>query len=146
MDVEYRPGIPPDFGRFLLTDVKYGNLTGDAREEAIVTLRTITSGSARPAYVFVYAIVNESPKRLWTYESGDRAHWGLHDARPQGGYLVIEIYKPDTANDKGKVFELPTSHQYRREYYVWAEKSFKRTKTEDDVPIDPNDPSPWTKN
>src|SRR5260370_1062603 len=36
--------------------IKYGDLTGDGNEEAVVVLGTIISGMARPGVIFVYTI------------------------------------------------------------------------------------------
>jgi hypothetical protein len=146
MNLGYRQGKEPF--KFYLPDtyVEYGDLTGDGVQEAVVTIGIIMSGTARPDLVFVYTPTSTSPKRLWVYETGDRAHRGLHRAFVENGSLVIEQYQPDTANDKGKVFELPTSHQYMRDYYKWTGHRFEKTKTDSNLPLDANDTSPWTKN
>jgi hypothetical protein len=146
MDLGHRPGKEPF--QFYLPEnyVEYGDLTGDGVEEAVVRIGIITSGTARPDLVFVYTLAGGKPKRLWVSETGNRADRGLHRVYIEEGYLLLEQYKPDTTIDRGKKITLPSSHQYTRTYLRWNGHSFTKIKAEDDIPLDPNDSSPWTKN
>jgi len=74
--------------------VKYGDLTGDGREEAVVVLWIVTSGTARDGVVFVYTLSTGRPKRLFAFETGDRWDYGYHNAFINNGELIVERYKP----------------------------------------------------
>src|SRR5437879_8115945 len=74
-----------------LDDVSYADLTGDAREEAIVYLRGISVINRFVGCVFIYALEDgEPPKLLWHYETGDRADGGLRKMEVENGALLIE--------------------------------------------------------
>lgn len=128
---------------FLIGDgVKYGDLTEDGNEEALVVLGIITSGTARHNLIFVYTTSNERPKRLWVFETGDRWDYGYHDALIKNGQLLIEQYKPKIIEYQGQKHDMSQSDTYIRDYYKWDGTQFRKIKTEE-LPIDTSDSNPW---
>jgi hypothetical protein len=140
MGVELAPGKEPR--EFYLIEVRYGDLTTDGNEEAVVILGVITSGTARHSLVFVYGMSGETPKRLFVYETGDRWDYGYHDASIRNRQLVIERYKPVIIEDRGKKHDMSSSDTYIRDYYEWDHTKFVKVKTEE-VPADREDKNPW---
>jgi diadenosine tetraphosphatase ApaH/serine/threonine PP2A family protein phosphatase len=75
-----------------LRKIVYGDVTGDATEEAIVTFDVNTDGNAGIDQVYIYTLKNHRPTFLWGFEGGDRAEGGLRQAYADHGELVIELY------------------------------------------------------
>jgi hypothetical protein len=144
MNLDFDYGKEPR--KFFLIDegVKYGDLTGDGNEEAVLVLRIITSGTARSNLVFVYIISEQRPKRLWVYETGDRWDYGYHAASINNGQLIVERYKPSVIEYQGKKHGMPSSDTYLRDYYKWGGSQFRRVHTEA-VPADSSDSAPWVR-
>jgi hypothetical protein len=90
----------PEYGMTLMT-VSYGDVTGDGREEAILTFDQETDGSAALSSVYVYTLKDHRPKLLWAFESGDRAEGGLRHAYASGGKLWVELYGKETRVEGG---------------------------------------------
>jgi hypothetical protein len=82
---------------FKLDSVKFADLTGDARDEAIVVLRYLTGGTQTSNYVYVYTFEDGHPKLLAYCHTGDRAYSGLYGVNGSGGTLVFELFDPDQA-------------------------------------------------
>jgi hypothetical protein len=82
-------GLVDKMGVFLGA-VKYGDVTGDGVEEAIIYLSIQTGGSARPGLLYVYTLQQGRPKLLWHRSTGDRADGGLRAVYAPDGYLVVE--------------------------------------------------------
>lgn len=146
MELGVRYGKEPR--EFFLTNrgenygVKYGDLTGDGKEEAAVVLAIITSGSGRGNLVFIYTMLHGKPTRLAVFETGDRWDFGYHRAYIEDGQLLIERYKPKIVEDRGENHNMSRSDSYLRDYYKWSGSEFKKIKTEE-VPADPHDDNPW---
>jgi hypothetical protein len=75
-----------------LTEISYGDVTGDGFEEAMISLNVETDGSAGVDHVYIYTLKNGKPKFLWGFESGDRAWGGLKRVYAEDGNLVVELY------------------------------------------------------
>lgn len=140
MDTGFGYGREPR--EFLLRDVEYGDLTGDGKEEAVVVLQVITSGTSRPSLIFVYGSFGGRVKKLWVYQTGDRWNYGYHNATVKDRQLIIERYKPNVMEYGGEEHDLSSSNTYIRSYFKWNGKDFVETKTEE-TPADSNDKSPW---
>jgi hypothetical protein len=69
--------------------VKYGDVTGDGREDAIVVLAEQTRGTAIPYHVYFFSIVEDKPTLLADIETCDRADGGLRRAYAQGDNLIL---------------------------------------------------------
>jgi len=83
-------GLIDEMGVFFQS-VKYGDVTGDGIEEAIVSLSIQTGGSATPGLIYIYTFQKNSHKLLWLRSTGDRAEGGLRDVYAQNGQLVVEL-------------------------------------------------------
>jgi len=75
-----------------LSNVSYGDVTGDPQEEAIVTMSIVTGGSALPNIVYIYTLKGSKPRLLWAFDTGDRADGGLRRVKAENGYLLVELY------------------------------------------------------
>jgi hypothetical protein len=75
-----------------LSEVIYGDVTGDGQEEAIVVLLFLTWGSSMPRCVYIYAWDQQRPKFLWAFDTGDRAYGGLRHIMAENGRLLVELY------------------------------------------------------
>lgn len=107
------------FGR-----VKYGDVTGDDVEEAIVFLSIQTGGSSIPGVVYIYTWQNNRPVLLWSRSTGDRADGGFRDAYAEEGNLVLELNSSD--GSRGDC--CPT--KFERTRHKWNGKEFRQTKKE----------------
>jgi hypothetical protein len=75
-----------------LADVRYGDVTGDGTEEAMVRLSIHTGGSSMPNCLYIYTLKGNRPRLLWAFVTGDRANGGLRSIYAEGGRLVVELY------------------------------------------------------
>ena len=130
--------------RFFLIDdgVKFGDLTGDQIEEAIVVLGIFTSGTSRPGVIFVFGNERGQPKRLWVYETGDRWNHGYHNAYVKDAQLVIERYKPTLVEYQGETHDMSSSSTYVRDYFKWVGGTLHKVRSEE-TPVAPDDKNPW---
>ena len=110
-----------------LDNVSYSDLTGDGKEEAIVTVGGVTTFNSGVACILVYTMMEESPKLLWLHETGDRAYGGLRRLRVENNDLVVEQY-----NSKFGVNETPACcpKEFIRSYYRWDGEQFQKIKSE----------------
>ena len=135
-----RNGIVREEG-YYLDSIAYADVTGDGREEAVVTIEEMTGGSAIPHWVFVYG---EGGRRLWSFETGDRAYGGLKDVYADDGKLVVELYgrdklpsEPESLHrDDGTSRGLCCPTLFTRSRYAWNGRAFVL----DGVEILPYDP------
>ncbi|HEU0143437.1 MAG TPA: hypothetical protein VFQ47_01510 [Nitrososphaera sp.] len=113
---------------FSLANVSYADLTGDGKEEAIVTLTGIFNPNGSYACTFIYSMKGNSPRLLWKHETGDRAFGGLRSIRVDGSNLIVEQYDA-SFNDK-PVPCMICSKRFVRASYRWNGKRFRKTKSE----------------
>lgn len=92
-DAEDSPGNRP-FSGLTYEDVKFADVTGDGRTDAIVVLRFDTGGTQYSHYVYIYSLIARKPKLLAYFHSGDRSSSGLYRVYGQAGKLVIELFDP----------------------------------------------------
>jgi len=144
-------GGQPDAGeeelRYELDHVSYGDVTGDGREEAVVTITAETGGTMRPHWIFVYGAGARGPELLWSFESGDRAAGGLKSVYAEGGMLVVELL------GKGKVPHDPATYgaeddtamgaccpsTFTRSHYRWNGRAFVPRGAPEVLPYDLDD-------
>jgi hypothetical protein len=107
------------FGR-----VKYGDVTGDGVEEAIVFLSIQTGGSSIPGVFYIYTWQNNHPVLLWSRSTGDRADGGFRDAYAEAGNYVLEL----NSSEQSRGDCCPT--KFERAKYKWNGKEFRQTKKE----------------
>jgi hypothetical protein len=80
---------------FTLQEVKYADLTGDGKEDAIVVLRYYTGGTQTTNYVYIYSFADGHPKLLAYCHTGSRADFGLYGVYGEHGGLVFELLDPE---------------------------------------------------
>jgi len=80
---------------FTFESVKYADVTGDGREDAIVVLDFHSGGTQQSLYVYIYSFVDGKPKLLAYCYTGDRAYSGLYRAYGEHGILVVELFDPE---------------------------------------------------
>lgn len=74
---------------------KFGDVTGDGKEEAMVVVKIETGGSANPQIVYVFQWRENQPQMIAYFRTGDRADGGLKDLRAENGELVLQLYGQD---------------------------------------------------
>jgi hypothetical protein len=77
---------------------KFGDVTGDGTDEALVILKVRTGGSAIPQLVYIFGENKEMPEEpnlLWYFRTGDRADGGLKRVYAEDGELVVELFGRD---------------------------------------------------
>lgn len=74
---------------FAVTDVAYGDLTGDGSEEAVILTVCNTGGTGQFSEGFIYAMKDGKIELLTRIEGGDRAYGGLRSAKIENGLLVV---------------------------------------------------------
>lgn len=74
---------------------KFGDVTGDGKDEAFVILRVATGGSATPHIVYVFEQVKGSAEIIWYFRTGDRADGGLKSVYADSGDLIVELFGED---------------------------------------------------
>ena len=70
--------------------VIYGDLTGDGREEAVVTLGESEGGSGYFTRGEIYTLRDGQVVMVAEVEGGDRGSGGIHNIRIEGGQLIVE--------------------------------------------------------
>ena len=112
-----------------LSHLAYGDVTRDGSEDALVVLFENVRGSAIPYHVFVYSIVDGSPKLLWSFETGDRADGGLRQVYAESGDLTIELYGKGTSIG-GKLYNTEEAaccpRFVSRTRYQWSQNRFSQ--------------------
>lgn len=78
---------------FFLKEVKFGDLTGDNKSEAIVVLGVVTGGLTNINIVYIFQ--GDEPKIIWDFETGDKADGGLKDIKAENGELHLELFSKD---------------------------------------------------
>jgi hypothetical protein len=112
-----------------LVDVVYGDVTGDAIDEAILVLTVSIRGSAIPYYVYIYGIERSKPKLLWSFETGDRADGGLRRITADSGKLLVELYGKEIyvgGNYYSGSGPACCPAHYTRSRYEWKQNHFVR--------------------
>jgi hypothetical protein len=71
-------------------DVAFGDLTGDGRDEAVVSLSESSGGTGRFTFANVYTPGTPSPRRVGRIPSGDRADGGLAGVRIVSGRIEVD--------------------------------------------------------
>lgn len=103
---------------FTLASVQFADVTGDAKEEAIIVLHYDTGGTQQTDYAYIYSLDSGEPKLLAYCYTGDRAHSGLHKVYGQNGELVVEL------DDPIKAIGECCSSRFIRTRYAWHNGRF----------------------
>jgi hypothetical protein len=78
--------------------VVYGDLTGDGRDEAALTIRYNGGGTGAFSKGFVFTLRRGRPVLLVSFEGGDRADGGINEVRIRGGLLNVQRNEPERIN------------------------------------------------
>jgi hypothetical protein len=112
--------------------ISFGDVTGDAVEEALVVLGERTRGTAVLHHVYVFGLVERESKLLWDFETCDRADGGLRQVYARGGRLVVELYGrgkvlgTNLCRDDGTRKEDPYPYAVTRTEFEWINGSFQQ--------------------
>jgi hypothetical protein len=85
---------------FVVERAKYGDITGDGHEEAIVLTNCDQEGTGYFSEGFIYTLRRGKPVLLTRVPGGDRAQGGLYGLTIRHGLVVVESY---AAKDNGGV-------------------------------------------
>lgn len=125
----------------ILASLAYGDVTGDAVEEAMVVLGVSVRGTAIPHAVYIYTLQNETPELLWAFQTGDRGDGGLRQVYVENGRLVIELYGKDKLIGKNLYESDPYEAEgvccpkfFTRARYTWQDVRFKQEGSEELLP------------
>lgn len=118
--------------RLSMRSIIYGDVTGDAAEEAIIVLSVgVDGGTARPHVVYIYTLQQEQSKLLQAFSTGDRGDGGLRHAYAEDGELVVELYgrsrvigKESTSIEDQTGVCCPKF--FTRAHYKWQNGSFQQ--------------------
>ena len=78
--------------------VAYGDLTGDGREEAALTLYYNGGGTGAFSKGFVFTMRRGRLSLLTAFEGGDRADGGIREVAVEGGLLRVLRNEPERMN------------------------------------------------
>ena len=122
-----------------LGSVTYGDVTGDAQEEAIVMLYAELGGTEGAQDVFVYGFDGGKPRLLWKFVTGDRADGGPRRVYAEHGELVVELFGVGAAIGK-KLYGTEEGvgaccpKHFTRTRYSWAEGHFQEVGKQEVLP------------
>jgi hypothetical protein len=80
--------------QYTFQNVRYLDLTGDRREEALVTIQdwTACGSSGVSQYYYTYSLQGNRPRLLWRFATGSESSAGLKDFQLKRRTLVFEVY------------------------------------------------------
>jgi hypothetical protein len=85
-----------DGSGFTFDSVQYADLTGDEKQDAIVTLTYHTGGTQTTNYIYIYSLdKSDNPKLLDYCFTGDRAYSGLYKVHSENGELIFDLLDAD---------------------------------------------------
>jgi hypothetical protein len=79
---------------FSVMSVEYGDINGDAKDEAIITTVYNSGGTGNFSDGWIFTFKNGKPVVLTEFEGGDRAYGGLVSAKVSDGFLIVERNSP----------------------------------------------------
>lgn len=85
-------GVGDERVYFDVLSVKYGDLTGDGHEEAIIRSTCNGGGTGHFFEGFVYTLRHGKPRLLIHIPGGDRAEGGIHGLSIARRLVVVELY------------------------------------------------------
>jgi len=121
-----------------LEKITFGDVTGDGKEEAIISFRIDTDGSMGVSRVFIFTLEKRTPKVILDWESGDRAQGGLRAMFAKAGKLWVETYGVGTNldNDDSSEFTgLCCPRHFTRTHYKWHDGDFQPDGNAEIVPV-----------
>jgi hypothetical protein len=123
---------------YTFRNVQYIDLTGDQKEEALVTIQdwTACGSSGVSQYYYIYSLTGNRPHLLWKFATGSESSAGLKDFHLKGRTLVFEVYgNYRIAGPIPKVVIFPKiccpdccPEKYTRLFVAWNGRRFIQTK------------------
>jgi hypothetical protein len=101
-------------------DVLWGDLDGDGKPEAAVTLTYFSGGTAHWDFLYVFRIENDKRKLIAFLQGGSRGSGGIQDVRIANERLIVEFADPERMSGDC------CSEGFVRETYRWKESRFVR--------------------
>jgi len=118
---------PDDPVTFEVTDVVYGDLTGDGIDEAVVLATCNTGGSGWFDEAFIYAMKSSKPVMLLRVPGGDRAAGGIRAVRIESRLLLVERLGSIQESAVGAEFIDTTSYRLNGSKLRQVGRSVRRT-------------------
>jgi hypothetical protein len=87
-----------DASGFTFESVRYADVIGDGKEDAIVVLTYHTGGTQTTNYVYIYSLQSRKPKLLDFCFTGDRADSGLYKVYGENGKLIFDRFDPELSS------------------------------------------------
>lgn len=126
------PGVHPlgeDYEEFL-ANVAYADLTGDGKEEAIVTVG-VKFYRWTPQCIFIYTLKTKNPALLWRYETDTFGkNLSLRGFKIENGALIIEEYDTEYGSPA-----ICCPLRYFRKTFAWNGKTLE-LKNNETIPYD----------
>lgn len=129
---------------------KFGDVTGDGREDAMVVVKIETGGSANPQIVYIFEWKDDKPEMIWYFRTGDRADGGIKDLRAESGEIILQLYGQDrylignleTLKITGDVEQICCPIYFTRTRYKWDGTNFKLQGKRETYSIEDKDAPP----
>ena len=104
---------------FKAFSVSYGDLNGDAKDEAFVLTLCSMGSESYISEGFVYTIKDGKPVLVTRIQGGDRAQGGLRSAKVEKGMFVVERYAVDeTGSACCPEFVITTTYKWTGREFV----------------------------
>lgn len=103
-----------------LSNVSYYDLTGDAQEEAIISLTYLLYPHGSTICTYIYALEGSNPKLLWKRGFGSAAFGGLRKLWVENGILLVKEY----IHSDSEPYCCPK--KFLRLSYKWDGKRFQK--------------------
>ena len=84
---------------FKAFSISYGDLNGDAKDEAFVLTLCNVGSEGYISEGFVYTMKGDKPVLVTRFQGGDRAQGGLRSAKVEKGLFIVERYSIDESNN-----------------------------------------------
>jgi hypothetical protein len=84
---------------FKTFSISYGDLNGDAKDEAFVLTLCNVGSEGFISEGFVYTMKGDKPVLVTRIQGGDRAQGGLRSAKVEKGLFIVERYAVDESNN-----------------------------------------------
>ncbi len=109
------------YGIYKITGIIYGDLTGDKKDEAVISNYWHAQGTTGQfTGGYVYTLNKGKPELLYTIEDGDRAAGGINNIKIKNGLLEIGTYEA--------LGPLCCPEYVTKTFYKWKDTTF--------VPVD----------
>ena len=106
-----------------LSNVSYYDLTGDGKEEAIVSLTYLLYPHGAAGCTFIYRLKRGRPQLVWRHSFGGGSFGGLRKLAVETGNLRVEEYLHSEAD------AYCCAEKFNRSFYRWQGGRFRKIKS-----------------